>query len=311
MWNQLVFFTFFCFLFFPNVTHAQSGVVKLEHYNPLPAAPGFCGSGWCHDNISVCQATPKKFRIQFVYTGGHISGTCNANNPNNFRFRIRFYRDGQELVTPSMANGKTGYYPAPGLDSILAAPGQYSATATLEKKRCKPGLPWEVVNTWTSNKINVGKMAATPNFKINGVIAVDDTAVPTVSLSNGDMIFLDASNTTCASAYNIWVSETGSNWWERTYNYEWERWFNGSPGNAINLQNLATDSANYGSFSGPPGRKGQILFGGNIYGISIAPGLSALLPYQTGLLGQQRRYVVQLATLEPTWKTKRIHLIIN
>ncbi len=313
MRNKLVFLCLFIFFLISNSAHAQSGVVKLEHYNPLPTSPLFCGGGWCHDDISLCQATPKKFRIKFAYTGGHISGTCNANNPNNFRFSIKFYRDGQQLVTPSMANGTYGSYPGPGLDSILAMPGQYSATATFEKRRCKPGLPWEVVNTWTSNKINVGKQAAIPNFTINGVVATDSetTTVPTVSLSNGEIILLDASNTKCASAYNIWVSETGSNWWERTYNYEWERWFNGSPGNAINLQYLATDSANYGSFTGLPNRKGQILFGGNIFGISIPPGQSVFSPYQMNLLGKQRRYTVQLATNEPAWKTKKIQLLIN
>ena len=297
MWNQLAFLTFICFLFISNSTYAQSGAVTLEHYKSLPGSPGSCGSGWCHDDIYVCQATPKKFRIEFMYTGGHISGTCNANNPNNFRFSINFYRDGQQLVTPSLSNGTSGYYPAPGLDSILAIPGQYSATATLEKRRCKVGLPWEVVNTWTSNKINVGKEAATPNFKINGILASDTTTVPTISLSNGDIILLDGSNTTCASAYNIWVSETGSNWWNRTYDYEWERWFSGSPGSTINLQYLATDSANYGSFSGLPSRKGQILFGGILSGGNFT--------------GQQRRYTVQLATNEPTWKTKKIQLVIN
>ncbi|TXI47094.1 MAG: hypothetical protein E6Q50_14270 [Lysobacter sp.] len=311
MWNPLTILTFIWLFLISNSAHAQSGVVQLEHYNPLPGSPGFCGGGWCRDNFDVCLAKPKNFRIQFIYTGGHISGTCNANNPNNFRFKINFYRDGQQLVATSSANGTSGFYPAPGLTNILAVPGQYSATATFEKRLCKFGQPWQVVNTWTSNKINVGKQAATPNFTINGVAASDDTNVPTLSLNNGDPILLDASSTKCASAYNIWVSETGINWWERTYNYEWERWFNGPPGSAINLQYLATDSANYGSFTGLPSRKGQILFGGNIYGISIAPGQSVLQPYQQGLLGQQRRYTVQVATNEPTWKTKKIQVVIN
>lgn len=291
-------------LFFQSNVIAQ--VVQLEFYSNT-VQPGVC-SGWCHHNFSVCNMSHTQFRIYF-YHPGSLPGTCNTSNPNNYKFSISLYRDGIQLTSTSVANGTSGYYPSPGLNSIPTIPGNYYAEVVFEKKKCIPHQ-WTNVGTYRSNTITVSASPAIPNFTISGSNATV-TNIPFKSFSNGELITVDASNTLCESNYFIGVWETGTNWWERTYNYEWGQWFSGQAPANINLQHLATNTNNYTHFNGDINRKGQILFGGIISAVSPPPNSSVLLPYQSVLIGQHRRYTVEVCTAEPSWTCKKFQIAIN
>lgn len=291
-----------------NIAVAQGYNFTLKHYSNS-TNPTVCSGtpGWCSQNFSVCGQVYTKFQIYFQHIG-NIGGTCNANNPNNFRFSISFFRDGVLLAPVSVANGMTGYYPAGPLNSILTQPGNYYAEVKFEKRKCVP-YQWVTVGTYRSNTIVVSAVPATPDFKIKGVSA-SDVNVPTVNFSNGEIIEIDASGTSCESKYFVGVWETGIQWWERTFDYEWGQWFTGQAPASINLQNLATNQSHYSFFYGTASRKGQILFGGLVNAISLPPNLP-FFPYQQGLIGQQRRYTVEVSTSEPIWKTKKIQIVIQ
>lgn len=296
---------FLNFIFYASIGYSQS--VTLSYYNSNALIT--CGaSNWCSVNTTLCGIESKKFRIYFQHPGS-LSGTCNSGNPNNYKFSISFYRDGVQIAPTTTANGTYGYYPAPGLDNITTTPGSYYAEVLFKKKKCI-SQTWEIVGVYRSNTIIFSPQPATPNFSIKTVLA-SETNVQTVSFTNGEIIELNTFGTFCESKYYIGVWETGTNWWERTYNYEWGNWFNGNTPGIINLQNLATNCGNYSLFTGPNARKNQILFGGQINAVSPPPNSNILLPYQNGLIGQPRRYTIGLATAEPTWKMKQIQIVIN
>lgn len=141
--------------------------------------------------------------------------------------------------------------------------------------------------------------SATPNFTINSTAAVDNpTPVPLVTFLPTEVITIDASGTTCESNYWVGIWETTSNWWERTYQYEWGGWFQGQAPASINLQALAATSGDRW-INGPAARKNNVLIGGKISG-------SATVSFN----GQDRYYVVEVCTGEPTWTCKRIQIRI-
>jgi hypothetical protein len=249
-------------------------------------------------NFSVCGSQTHSFFIKYTFSS-HSS--CWSNR---YRIKFKLFKDGTQInlgfedVNLTFANWS--------FNNLTVTPGAYSATVTLERRPCAGA--WYTAETLSTNIINVSSTAI-PNFTINGTVATEAN-VPILNFSNGDIITVDATNTSCESRYWVGIWETGTNWWERTYDYEWGQWFSGQAPTNINLQQLATNASNYSLFNGNIARKGQILFGGTINAISPPPN-SPTLPYQLGLIGQPRRYAVEVCTNEPTWTCKKIQIIIN
>jgi hypothetical protein len=250
-------------------------------------------------DMVICGSQTHSFFIAYTFSS-HSS--CWANR---YRVTFKLYKDGVEINSANFTVAST--FANQGFYSFTVAPGTYSATVKLERRPCAGA--WYTAETLNTNNINITS-TATPNFSIRGTAASSST-VPLINFSNGEIITLDASGTTCASKYWVGVWETGINWWERTYAYEWGQWFSGQAPSSINLQQLATTPINFYHFNGDIARKGQILFGGTISSVLPAPGSTVLLPYQPGLIGQPRRYTVEVCTSEPVWICKKIQIVIN
>lgn len=249
-------------------------------------------------NFTVCGSQTHSFFIKYTFSS--------HNSCWGYRYRVTFklLKDGVEINSGSIPVSST--FANQGFYNINVGPGAYSAKVILERRPCAGA--WYTAETLNTNTIVVNTIAD-PNFKINFRNA-EESNVPILTFNNGDIITLDASTTTCASNYWVGIWETGTNWWERTYDYEWGHWFTGQPSTNLNLQQLATNANNYSLFNGTINRMGQILYGGTISVVTPPPN-SPLLPYQPGLIGQPRRYAVEVCTMEPTWKCKRIQIQIN
>jgi hypothetical protein len=145
-----------------------------------------------------------------------------------------------------------------------------------------------VGNPWNETVKLVYVPPATPNFSIkdknnNWVTPPADGSPIEVCSSN---ITMNAAATMGESKYEIVVQES-DRWWNRSYRYEWGRWFSGQAPNGINLQNLASTYSypQYG-FTGDVARQGSVLFGGNLQS------------------GAERYFRVSLCTGEPSWTCK-------
>jgi hypothetical protein len=256
------------------------------------------GNVTSQSNITICGTQTHSFFVKYTFS------THSSCWGNRYKVIFKLFKNGVEINTTSMvvpsAWANQGFY------NLTLSPGTYSATVKLERRPCVGA--WYTAETLTTNNIVVTS-TATPNFTIKGTPASSST-VPLVPFSNGEIITLDASGTTCASNYWVGVWETGANWWERTYAYEWGQWFSGQAPTSINLQQLATNLSNSAQFYGDISRKGQILFGGTINAV-LPPPSSPLLPYQPGLLGKPRYYTIEVCTSEPSWTCKKIQIVIN
>lgn len=269
----------------------MSAIVAITYRDPFPQVGG---CQWCKTPFPVCVTEFRDFYIAFDNLGTPDGWTC---NPNPYRITINFYKNNNDLITSYQMQTSGTYlnFPASSLLNISVSPGTYYAVAKFEIKKCLKS--WSVVGTYTSNVITVTSLAPTPNFTINGVVATDGTnnTVPSI-ICNAAIITVDASNMTCESAYWLGVWETTSNYWQRTYNYEWGGWFQGSAPNNINLQYLSTTSHDRW-INGPNSRKDNILMGGLI-GAALDP----------SFIGQDRYYTIEVCTGIPTWTCKRIHI---
>jgi hypothetical protein len=250
-------------------------------------------------NFMVCGSQIHSFFVKYTFSSHN---SCWANR---YKVTFKLYKNGVEINNANISVSST--FANQGFYNFTVGPGSYSAKVILERRPCAGA--WYTAETLSTNIINVSSIA-NPNFKINNIIATESN-VPILYFNNGEIITIDASTTTCATNYWVGIWETGTNWWERTYDYEWGQWFPGSGSANINLQQLATNASNYSLFHGNIARKGQILFGGTINAISLAPNETAHLPGQLALIGQPRRYAVEVCTLEPTWKCKKIQIVIN
>lgn len=250
-------------------------------------------------DLVICGSQTHSFFIAYAFSSHN---SCWANR---YRVTFKLYKDGVEINSANFTVAST--YANQGFYSFNVIPGAYSATVKLERRPCAGA--WYTAETLNTNNINVNSIA-TPNFSIKGTLASSST-IPVVNFSNGEIIKLDASSTTCESKYWVGVWETGINWWERTYAYEWGQWFSGQATSIINLQQLATTPINYYQYNGDITRKGQVLFGGTISSVLPPSGSTLLLPYQSSLLGQPRHYTVEVCTSEPVWTCKKIQIVIN
>lgn len=239
-------------------------------------------------NFTVCGSSTWSFFVTYTYSS-HSSAY-----PNRYRTTIKLYKNGSLLTSVTATLSST--YSNQGFYNITVSPGTYTATATLERRPTAGG--WYTAETITSNAITVTTVA-TPNFTIGSAVATDDpNNVPLVTFNATDVITVNASNTSCESNYWVGIWETTSNWWERTYQYEWGGWFPEQAPANINLQSLAATSSQRW-INGPVARKNNVLIGGKISN-SNDPAFNNL----------DRYYTVGICTGEPTWTCKRIQIRI-
>lgn len=238
------------------------------------------------DTIYSCGAARTiDIRVSYSLNNVFVIGEYDPNCPagfgsNPFRYTVNLFRDGIPIGSHSFQS--YGCWFRDWFEGIPAIPGNYYATIKFER-RLGPFV-WQDVDSMQSPSLVAAKLNAVPNFTINGMPIPNDGSPITVKIANP--IIVDGSVTACATRYLIGVQES-DNWWNRTYEYEWTKWFEGAPPKNINLQQLATN------YSVPPfwlgndaTRQGTPLFGG------------------TFPSGAQRFYRVSLCTTEPSWNCK-------
>jgi hypothetical protein len=207
--------------------------------------------------------------------------------PNPYRFSFELFRDSALLGSHTFQSA--GCWTRDWHVNIPAEPGNYYAKIKLER-RLGPWI-WSTVDSMQSPALVAVKSKATPNFTINNMVIPPAGAPLTVKIANP--IVMNGSSTTCATKYLVGVEESDA-WWNRTYRYEWTRWFSGKPPSNINLQVLSTTYSVAPDWLGnDPSRQGTPLFGGLLDN------------------GQPRFYRVALCTGEPAWDCKHTLLKVE
>jgi hypothetical protein len=261
---------------------AAAGTANLE-WAPTGTASYSTGG------IVSCGAS-KKVDFKVAFTG---SGCSPSFGSNPYQFEFFLYRNGVQIghipyqqVSSCWYNGI--FY------SVDADPGTYSAIVKFKKRQI---TGWVPVSQDNSTTLNASKAPATPAFMIKdsggNQHLTTTTTFPNVSVNILQPITIDATQTTCETAYYVGVQESEQNW-NRTYKYEWGKWFAGNAPNNINLQQLAT------TYSNPPDYLGTDLtrFGTPLFGRDLSPGVP-------------RHYRVNLCTAEPSWACATALLRVN
>jgi len=224
--------------------------------------------------VVSCGAS-KKVDIKVAYTGSNCGGTLGANP---YRFEFYLYRNGVQIGHIPFQYGSSCWWNGM-FYSVDADTGTYSARVNFQKRTLFSG--W--VPVWdNSSTFNASKSPATPGFTIKGQPATT-TISPSVTFSILEPIIINATLTTCETTYWAGAMEIDING-NRTYKYEWGKWFAGAASNNINVQQLAT------THSSPPDYFGTDLwrYGTPLSGGDLSPGLP-------------RYYRVNLCTMEPSW----------
>jgi hypothetical protein len=256
------------------------------------AAAGTAGLQWAPASTTSYSAggvvscgASKKVDIKVAYTGSNCGGTIGANP---YKFEFFLYRNGVQIGHIPYQQGSSCWWNGI-FYSVDADAGTYSAIVNFQKRNLGGWVP---VSKDYSSTFSASKTPATPAFKIsNGQFATSQlvtatattTVFPTISINISHPIIIDATPTTCETKYNVGVQESELNW-NRTFKYEWWKWFGGDAPNNINLQQLAT------SYSNPPDYLGTDLsrLGTPLFGGDLSP-------------GSKRYYRVNLCTAEPSW----------
>jgi hypothetical protein len=255
------------------------------------AAAGTATLEWAPANTTAYSAggvvscgMSKKIDIRVAYTGSNCGGTIGSNP---YRFEFYLYRNGVQIGHIPFQQGSSCWWNGI-FYSVDADAGTYSARVNFQKRTLVGWVPvWD-----NSSTFGASKSAATPAFTINGQLATTTTS-PNVTLNISQPIIIDATPTTCETKYWLGAMESDINW-NRTYKYEWGKWFAGDAPNNINLQQLATTYSNPPDYFGTDlSRYGTPLFGGNLS------------------LGLQRYYRVNLCTTEPSWLCASAILRVN
>jgi len=230
--------------------------------------------GYSASGVVSCGMS-KKVDIKVAYTGSSCSPTFGSNP---YKFETFLYRNGVQIgyipYTQSSSCSYNGIF-----YSVDADAGTYSAIVNFQKRKI---TGWVPVSQDNSSTFNASKSPATPAFIINGQLATT-TVVPTVDFDISETITINAAPTTCETTYNVGVQESDQ-YLNRTFKYEWWKWFPGNAPNNINLQQLAT------TYSNPPDYLGTDLtrLGTPLFGGDLSPGV-------------KRYYRVNLCTAEPSW----------
>ncbi len=217
---------------------------------------------------------------QTFVIGEHDPSCPGGFGANPYRFTAELYRDGTLLGKHAFTS--TGCWFRDWFVNIPAEPGSYYAKIKAER-RVAPWI-WNTADSMQSPALAAVKAKATPNFTINNTAIPPGGAPIKVNIRNP--ILMDGSSTTCATRYLVGVEESDTAW-NRTFHYEWTKWFDGKPPNKINLQALSTAYSVPPDWLGnDPSRQGTPLFGGSLAN------------------NQPRFYRIGLCTGEPAWECK-------
>jgi hypothetical protein len=231
--------------------------------------PSYGGGG-----IVSCGAS-KKVDFKVAYSGSNCGGTFGSNP---YRFEFFLYRNGVQIGYIPYQQGSSCWWNGI-FYSVDADAGTYSAIVNFQKRTLGGWVP--VAKDYSGN-LSASKTPATPAFLINGQLATP-TVFPSVTVNISQPITIDATPTTCETTYNVGAQESDQ-YWNRTFKYEWWKWFPGDAPNNINVQQLAT------TYSRPPDYLGSDLtrYGTPLFGGDLSPGV-------------KRFYRVNLCTAEPSW----------
>jgi len=265
-------------------TQSYAGWATMTHYQTsIP-------TGYYQTNFNVCVSAVKKFRLYYSYCDGFDCAPNNlcVGNPN-YRFQVTLQKNGA-YVADHTFQGST-YWTYDFFDNITVTPGAWRFKVVYQKSNLL--CQWVNIETIYSNVITVGATPASPNFKLITTSGTYTAPTPPPAAVCGSSLTIDASTTTCETDYwvGIWETDVNSN---RTYQYEWGKWFSGQAPNNINLQALATGSAAYW-IHGPANRVGNPLFGGNL----------AVPPYTA------RYYRIEICTDDPSWTCKTMLIRVD
>jgi hypothetical protein len=267
----------FCFSFL-NTAYGQW--CSLYQYDTAP----FTG-GWTDANFSICGSSlSKDFRVQ-VLCDPNLPGGCTGGfGPNPIRITVKLLKNGNEISSQQFNASSVSalvYF-----NGTSATSGSYSSTAQIERRTI---TGYTTLATYTSNAIVASQTTAQPEFNINGTPVANLGNAGTICASN---VTLNAAATSCETQYWIAVEESDQ-WFNRTFDYEWGKWFSGTAPNGINLQQYCTAYSYPPYYTGNSARQGSPMIGGN-------------LPS-----GTARYYRITLATQDPTWVSKTIILKID
>lgn len=264
-------------------TASEAGAAKLTQSSTT--------SGYTNNNFGYCGSGTRNFMVSYEYCPGIIiiGGSCGPYNTcgaNPYRIKAELFLNGN-LVTSMQYQTSSSWANFPFYNLNVQA-GQYKAKVTLQKRNWTC-IGWSTVESVTTNVIVASAAAATPNFNINGVQPPADGSPINVCASN---VKLNAAATSCENHYFVTVQES-DRWWNRTYDYEWGKWFAGQAPNGLNLQQLSTTYSYPPDYTGSSTRQGSPLIGGN-------------LPS-----GANRHYRVSVCTGEPSWNCKTALLKVD
>jgi hypothetical protein len=271
----LISLIFNCTFFFAHVANAQ----LLEFYQRSSSS-----GSWSQSSFYYCGSTGSRdLAVEFYYCHPtYPKDICDIGGvgANPYKIKAIIYKDGVEVTSKEYRTSKVWanffFY------GFSVSEGTYKARVIAKKRKL---FSWETVYDSYANSIACIKIAATPNFNINGSTA-------DVIEVNASSITVNAAATTCESKYYIGVAES-DRWWHRTYDYEWGRWFTGTAPNGINLQQYSTTYSYPPYFTGDASRQGSPLIGGKLDN------------------GNDRYYRVGIATGEPTWVSKTLLIKVN
>lgn len=232
------------------------------------------GHTYSTSDIEFCSLPSNKkvnFKVNYQHCEPRFGRQCIRTSHTSERVRFRFIlkRGNTTLKTEirEVSSSSIVVY----FNNITVEPGKYRVLA--EVSTSAAGF------NYYTNEIKANRTAV-PNFNINGY------GFPGGDIINvcASTIFLNAEATSCETRYYVGVQESDQ-WWNRTYQYEWGRWFTGEA-SLINLQQLSLISSVPPYFTGPASRQNQGLLAGN-------------LPS-----GNARHYRVNLCTNQPNWDCK-------
>lgn len=239
-----------------------------------------------YNTIHNCGApVTVNFRIGYTYDGNWGSGCPWGFGANPYRFIFELFRDGNlissQTIQASSCWSRTHFM------NISAIPANYRARIKFER-RVAP-FAWTTIETQWTNIVVADNTPAFPDFNINNIPIPIDGSPINVNIS---YIRLNAGACQCETNYFISVQESDL-YWNRTYDFEWGRWFTGEALNNLNLQQLTTTYSYPPDFTGPLMRQGSPLISGNIAN------------------GQPRYYRVNVCTGQPTWTCKTALIRVN
>jgi len=255
------------------------------------------GVGAYHGGVITSCGSPKAVDFIVTYASNQAVNSTTTPSPscpggfglNPYRITFELFRSGASLGTWSFQGSSC--WARHVFNNVSAAPGNYYVQYRFERRQLFSG--WSTYESGTTAITGANKAPAVPNFSINGQAIPPSGAI---NVNIGSAVTMNAASTQCATTYWVGVHESDLNW-NRTFKYEWGKWFPGAPSNNINLQQLAT------TYSQPPDWAGT---NASQQGTPLIAGF--LDPPGNTIV---RHYRVELCTSEPSWVCKMALLKVN